>query len=184
MIGPQLWLARKDGRPSPDRMKPVRAPERPSVKPRCGGGLWTSTYQGDHGSGWVQWCIDESFDGAPSWGSCWLLTPSPRAQIYEIDSYADLQTLCRLYGRTETFGEGSPFGPFHNTYPDWSLVAERYDGVHLTDAGQWATRLSCPLDLYGWDCESTLWFRWAFDAVEELGPRTFVPQPDEVALAS
>ena len=103
--------------------------------------------------------------------------------MYTIDSYADLQTLCRMYGRTETFGEDSKYGPFHDTFPDWSLVAERYDGVHLTDEGQWATRLSHPLNLYGWDCESTLWLRWVFDSVEELGRRTFEaePWPDEVA---
>lgn len=53
----------------------------------------------------------------------------------------------------------------------FSEMAKQFDGMHLTDNGQWATRLP-PFDspnLYGWDCESTLWFRWAFDKVEDGG---------------
>lgn len=28
--------------------------------------------------------------------------------------------------------------------------------IHLTESGQWNTRLTRPLNLYGWDCESIL----------------------------
>jgi hypothetical protein len=28
--------------------------------------------------------------------------------------------------------------------------------------------------LYGWDCESTFWYRWAFAEIAHVGPRTFV----------
>ena len=46
-------------------------------------------------------------------------------------------------------------------YPHWeALAADGWDGVYLTERGQWATRLprSGP-DLYSWDLESMLWLR-------------------------
>lgn len=181
----QLWVARSGEALGSDLFQPVRSdPTHPRAKPD-GGGLWTSTWDEQHGSGWVQWCIAEEFDckpDDPTWEDCWLVTPADDANVYTIDSYDDLRRLCQLYGRTHTFGEDSAHGPFHDTFPDWSLVAEFYDAVRLTDEGQWKTRLTHPLNLYGWDCESTLWFRWAFTAAERIGTRTFSERDwDEVA---
>lgn len=137
------------------------------VKPS--GGLWTSTYDERHGSGWVQWCLDEEYSlpKAGLW-QCTLLHPSPTARVYEIDTLADLKRLLRTFGEN-TLGAGLRFG-----YPDFEAVAREFDAIHLTDAGQWATRYSEP-SLYGWDCESTLWLRWVFASVEEIGLRTFEP---------
>jgi len=42
------------------------------------------------------------------------------------------------------------------TFPDYEECATRYDAIHLTDRGQWATRMTHPKNLYGWDCESVL----------------------------
>lgn len=173
-LSTQAWVRRKTPVRSlaAEHFRPVPVEERPRAKPTNGsGGLWTSTYDERFGSGWVQWCLSEEFDcdrKNPTF-HIWTLEPDPEARVYTIDTYRDLDRLCRLYGRTHTFGEDSPFGPFHDTYPDWSLVAESYDAVHLTDDGQWATRLSGPLNLYGWDCESTLWFRWKFIDMADLG---------------
>lgn len=36
----------------------------------------------------------------------------------------------------------------------FNSLKERYDAIWLTETGQWKTRLSRPLNLYGWDCES------------------------------
>lgn len=186
MLGRQLWVGRGTEAGEPERaLAPERfkAPgsrysdsTRPSCKPR--GGLWTSTLSGEQGSAWVQWCLSEGFDcdrEDPTWPSCWGLDPDPQARIVVIDSYGDLRGLCLKYGRTHTFGEDADGGPFHDTYPDWTLLAEHYDAVHMTEEGQWATRLSEPLNLYGWDCESTLWLRWAFTSVKLLGAVTFKP---------
>ena len=59
--------------------------------------------------------------------------------------------------------EPNPYVPHRNggRYPDWeALAADGWDGVYLTDRGQWETRLprGGP-DLYGWDLESCLWLR-------------------------
>jgi len=124
------------------------------VKPK--GGLWTSTFlpEGKYASGWVEWCHGEM----PGWirgGKALLLKVYSWAKVYVIDSYADLE---RLVGRYPYRG-GSLYDL---TLIDWETALKDYDGVNMTDRGQWATRLSRPLNLYSWDCESTLWFRDMF----------------------
>jgi hypothetical protein len=105
----------------------------------------------------MDWCVSEQYAG-PSF-NVWLLNPDPAARIAHIDTYSDLAALVAAYP-----------GPGVDTrFPDWEAVSRDYDAVHLTDAGQWATRLSHPHDLYGWDCESTLWFRWCFISHCHLG---------------
>lgn len=149
--------------PSPGHFQPIDALGRWDyhwVKPRSGG-LWTSTWDPSFGSGWIDWCIGESFAG-PAF-DVWLLTPDPAAHVYDIDSLDDLAALIRRFP-----GRGS----HQPEYPAWDLVAQEYDGVHLTDKGQWATRLAHPISLYGWDCESTLWFRWTFGAIQHHGTWT------------
>ena len=62
--------------------------------------------------------------------------------------------------------------------PDFEQLAIDYDGVHITESGESATRHTEP-GLYGWDCESTVWFRWAFSNVQKI----LTPTRGEVAMA-
>ena len=119
--------------------------------------FWTSTWDERTGSGWTRWCDNENFRGPEH--NIWLLTPAPDARLFTVDSYADLDRLHSRYGVDHHGVDGL----------DWPAIAADYDGVHLTDDGQWRTRLSQPYDLYGWDCGSTAWFRWAFTTVEHRG---------------
>lgn len=57
-------------------------------------------------------------------------------------------------------------------YPDFELLAKHFDVIHLTENGQYETRLNHP-DLYGWDCESSLWLNWAVEKVEDLGIKQY-----------
>lgn len=172
-LKPQLHAPRGPEPFGQDGFRPVEMSENnyPSVKP-ASGGLWTSTYLGPQGSDWIQWCMSESFyidQKDPRTENPWLLVPAVDARVYEIDSYSDLATLCKRHGhRYDSKG-------LDYTKPNWSSISEEYDAVHLTARGETATRLSLPLDLYGWDCESTLWFRWKFDTVTPLGPRRWEP---------
>lgn len=51
--------------------------------------------------------------------------------------------------------------------------------MHLTSEGQWRTRMSSP-SLYGWDCESTLFFRTeVLEYVEEIEIPEHIEQTDE-----
>lgn len=161
MANLQAWVS-TGSTPSAESFEPLNDRGGALRKPR--GGLWTSTYDERYGSGWIQWCLSESFDCGPADPvfRVWTLEPDPAARIYEIDTYADLARLCERYGQTIEHGS------YSETCPAWSRIARDYDAVHLTDEGQWATRFSDP-NLYGWDCESTLWLRWAFVAVVDLG---------------
>lgn len=133
------------------------------VKPL--GGFWTSTYlsKGKFASEWVEWCHSEE----PEWiknkeeeKPAVLLEVSPSARIYTIDSVSQLKWLQDKYPHPEHEKWG--WGNF--ALLDWERIAQDYDGVHLTSRGQWATRHGSP-NLYGWDCESTIWFRNVFSKV-------------------
>ncbi|HET6919407.1 MAG TPA: hypothetical protein VFI46_08085 [Jiangellaceae bacterium] len=153
----QAWLARSAHHDGPCARLFESVSGRAYRKP-AGGGLWTSTWDPMPCSGWAQWCIVDAYKRPPF--HVWLLDVDPGARIYTVDSYADLAGLVASYGDPES----------RYTDLSWGLIARDYDGLHLTDAGQWATRLSHPHDLYTWDCESTLWFRWVFTDVRRHGP--------------
>ncbi len=148
---PQLLLT--IATPTPERMQPIA---NAGIKPR--GGLWTSTYQPDPPtSAWVEFYRTEP--GAASvlpnpddlhWS---VLTPSRAARIYTIDHDDDLRAVIARY----------PFSTPQRI--DFERFSQDYDALHLTERGQQATCSSEP-QLWGWDCESTLWMRWCFDAVQ------------------
>jgi hypothetical protein len=169
-LGPQAWIVKPDhGPPMPRDFRKVQGADtlnKPGVhlKPPERRGLWTSTWTGPESiSEWAEWCMAEDFAG-PEW-RVYVLTPRPRTKLWNIDSLDDLialldrfgaeTELSRAVGRTSMF-PGIDFDAF---------LRDGYIGVHLTDKGQWATRLSEP-SLYGWDCE------WAFAEVEDMGVLT------------
>ncbi len=153
---PQLLLT--IATPTPELMQPIA---NYAIKPR--GGLWTSTYQPDtHTSAWVDFYRTEY--GAASvlpnpddlyWS---VLTPNPVARIYTIDHDDDLRTVIARYPLPLYLGETPP------QRIDFARFSQDYDALHLTERGEHATRSSEP-NLWGWDCESTLWMRWCFEAV-------------------
>lgn len=163
-IATQLYIGRD--RPDPLRMQAVRNSDNClGAKPE--GGLWTSTYDPAYGSDWVRWCLTEEF-GNVNVGS-WLIEPDPGARILTIDTLSDLRGVLAEYGRTALdLGQDPRW-----CKPDFERLAQLYDGFHLTEAGQWATRLSRPFDLYGWDCESMVWFRPVWASVRSLGRVTW-----------
>lgn len=129
------------------------------VKPLYG--LWTSTYDGQS-SAWVDWCRDEQF-GDPDACSWFLLQPNKDARVYVVDTQADLTALVARYPDPTLPAQ------FRKTMTalDFEAISRDYDAVHLTHGGQVATRMSTP-SLYGWDCESTVWFHWRFTSVEKV----------------
>lgn len=117
-------------------------------KPRYPHVLWASPADSDYG--WQQWCNDEGFGDLDPMRR-WMIELLPSARLLTIDTLFDLQCLVAAY----------PGEHLHlSTDIAWPLVARDYDAVHLTEAGQWATRMTVP-DLYGWDCESLAIFRAA-----------------------
>lgn len=177
-LGTQLYLNSQPRILQGDLLLPVPYSARPSVKPDHDSCLWTSSYIEGEGSGWARWCMDEGFrlPAGGQWPTAYLLEPPPPARVYTIDSYADLKELIEAYGHHDL---QPPYNYLSRDCPNWFEIAKAFDGVHLTDKGQWDTRLSEPYSLYGWGCESTVWFRWCFDSVKDIAPVSFRVRDDD-----
>jgi hypothetical protein len=121
------------------------------------GGIWTSSL-GLSTSEWINWCEAEHFHTSPT--DLWMLYPLYDAKIYEIDGIYDLHKVIEMFPAKNDLMYGEV------RHIDFEAMSNVYDGIHLTSKGQQDTRWSTPYDLYGWDVESTLWFRWAFDKVK------------------
>lgn len=156
-------------------------------KPAQGTGLWTSTWRKrTRDSDWIEWCRSEEFGNVEE-QSWFLLTPAKDAKLCVISSYYELAALIQrfplmypsLYPASRFTQEklqmaGLPMD--HFTGIDFEGLAYEYDGLHLTEEAAGSLHLSYPLDMNSWDCESTVWFRWVFTAVERIE----VQQPIEV----
>ena len=146
---------------------PVKNDPRGYYRQKPKGGFWTSTWHEEtHDSAWVEWCRSTRHYGMDEqhW---WLLTPHAGIRLYTIDSLADFNQ-CLL-----DYGFPSPnlrLGPLFagQRVLDFEKLAGEFDGLHLTEQGNQETHLSMPNDLYAWDCESTLWFRWCFTDVQRI----------------
>jgi hypothetical protein len=154
-LGPQLLL---HGAPIlPQDLRPVQNDRRALAKPR--GGLWTSTYDPIYGSAWACWCVAYRYE---PFDLHWTVFSIPKsARIAVIDSHTDLVRLIERYPRILRGRKGL----------DFERLSTEYDGLHLTNEGYLKTRSarSGP-SLGGWDCESTLWFRWIFSEWHEVKP--------------
>lgn len=107
----------------------------------------------------------------------WVLYPSPLARIAIIDSRDDLLDLGNRYGWVESCFErrvggvltSRMDGPVYT--PNFLAMAEDFDALHVTDLG--VERLedleAGEYRLAFWEAESTCWFRWCFDRVEDVG---------------
>ncbi len=158
-------------------MEPV---ENRLPKPR--GGLWTSSLRGGECE-WIEWCRESGFyEGVER---AFLLEVEDGVRVLTVDTLEDLKEVVAeygLYGYTgDPLGDGPSvvypgdldrlegWFPAHFV-PNFEGVAGDFDGFRVTSRGQRETRFSMPLNLYGWDSESTLWFDWCFESVEEAGP--------------
>jgi hypothetical protein len=155
-IAPQLYV--HDGEVLRPQIWPVRNDPKALGKPR--GGFWTSTYDPEFGSAWVRWCVAYRYN--EPLGLHWTVLSVPKsARIAVIESPCDLAALIERYARTLHGRCGL----------DFERLAGQYDGLHLTHEGYLRTRWrrSNPC-LIGWDCETTVWFRWVFTGWHEVEP--------------
>lgn len=138
------------------------------VKPN--GGLWSSTFKvnGEYLSGWDEFCKEDFNKGLNPYKI--LFDISPEARIYTIDSQRDLKKLILKYGYHDDgsikFFKDAGIEPFA-LYPNFENIQKDYDVIHLTEKGQWETRMpreDRAYNLYGWDVESSLIMH--FEAIE------------------
>ena len=168
--------------PKEEKFEEVENREFPHAK--CEGGFWTSSLDEDGECGWVKWTRRNSFSTHGVEVQVWKIVPEEDLDIYVINSLEDLLDLVDEYGFQDHPVLDREEG-FSHKYPDWEAVSEDYDAVRLTSKGQTETRMprmrskiegleqkwegEFPPDLYGWDCESTLWFSWKFKTIERFG---------------
>src|ERR1700677_1305699 len=136
-----------------------------SVKPGRTG-MWTSTFTPENEEGlsdWYRWCKAEDFL-IDKWRWAYVYEVATPLKIIEINSQEDLHALNDEYGLQDPtdlmMKEKYPGWERIRRWPNWERLAREFHAVHLTEEGQWATRLPpSGDDLYGWDCESTLWLQ-------------------------
>lgn len=114
------------------------------------GGLWTSPLDSEYS--WKKWCEDEDFRACEEKNS-FKLKIKTNSKILKINTNSDLINL-PLQNLSE---EGFNGNAHIRTYIDFEKILEiGIDAIWLTENGQTETRLSYPLNLYGWDCETVL----------------------------
>lgn len=152
-LPPQLYIGKQ---PKASLVVPVVNGGPRGIKPDSGG-LWTSHYNsGRRGSKWKDFST-----WRPSSGG-WVLHPR-KAKIFVINSHDDLLELLDDYGRPSSLPPELAQALGETKLIDFEALSKDFDALHLTDEGQHKTRMTRP-NLYGWDVESTLWFRWKFAA--------------------
>ena len=144
VLEPKVWPVRNDGKAL--------------SKPREG--FWTSTFDLEYASGWVRYCVAYRYNDP--FELHWIvLGVATSARVAVIDSAADLTRLINRYPRMLRGRRGL----------DFERLSSDYDAVHLTHRGYLTTRGRRPGPaLIGWDCESALWFRWAFTERHHVQP--------------
>jgi hypothetical protein len=125
--------------------------------------LWTSTWTGEYsGSAWIQFVLSGHFRDNPF--DCYLLTPNRKTRILTIDNRGDLYSTQQRYPLKNQAGY---------RLLDFEAIASKYDAVHLTARGY---RDCCSVtervNLYWWDCESTVWFRPVW-VIKHIGMMNF-----------
>ena len=147
---PQLHVGRKPARALLDA--PVGW--LPSGKP-AGGVLWTSTYVEGIGSAWT---VYAGTYRRGRQGGLWIVEPAPDCKVLTIETPEDHDELVRRFG-------GGSRGSYFSHFLNWPEIAARYDGLRLVDPRAFYSTMADSLGLWGWDCESTVWFNWAFAGV-------------------
>jgi hypothetical protein len=181
----QYWVA--TGRPahSPPRVakldrahfvEPTASMDVPASTKPFHLGLYTST--GTLGTFGMWWCYLQLHRGStlfPLPWRVWSVRASNDANVLEITTAAEWVDLVSA-------------DPMHRNgflYPDWRLLADRWDGIHMTVRAVAATQgMGFSLGRHVvapayWDVESTLWLRWAFTEVAPLPEFSNVPSPDQ-----
>ena len=110
----------------------------------------------------------------------WSLGIASGARVLEIRAPADWARLVEIAPLEVTMSRLGDWrswtgheGPFY--LPDWRVVAEHFDGVHMTVGGYLATRsVAVPVAdgfsvLADWDPDATLWLRDVIETFERVG---------------
>ncbi len=123
------------------KVKPISIKNEGKLPIKPGGGIWGSPTESEEG--WRNWCLSEKYDMK---SETEVIMEVDTSKFITIDKSSDLNKL-PWYKLGFVDLEAIDFE---------KLVKDGVEGIHLTDRGQWNTRLTHPRSLYGWDCETVL----------------------------
>lgn len=118
------------------------------------GGLWASPYTPNEKylSSWHEFEINE-MSVVNSIASTFNLKEN--SKVYTINTLDDLLNLPTI--KKHDFYKSSEL--------DFEEIRKQYDAIFLSEQGQWETRFSSPISLYGWDVECILILN--YDCIDE-----------------
>lgn len=120
------------------------------IKPH--GGLWLTS----HEYTWKQWCYENRFSN-PDGQTEWVIPLKNDPNFLVIDTLEDYIKIVRRWKMPDKYPDKPGLLP-HAL--DFEKIGQVYDGIFLTERGQWRTRMPRePYEdytLYGWDLESVL----------------------------
>ena len=124
------------------------------------GGLWSSEYLPNlpYKSDWELWCNQNDFN-LEKLNKGIIFELKDYVNIFIIDSYSDLLKLAENYSYEKDF-----LGITTKRYIDFEKMSKDYDGLFLTEQGEWQTKHRRKIDFYGWDCSTLLLFN--IDAIK------------------
>lgn len=122
------------------------------------GGLWGSPVTDDYDniiSTWHEWCVGNHFtQGLSNYYIEYNIKND--SKLYIIDNQDDFINLIESYDKVKS---DLPINMF--IYPNFEEISKDYDGIYLTQKGQFDTHMpfeNISYNLYGWDCECLLLF--------------------------
>lgn len=122
------------------------------------GGIWTSPYDLNRGSDWIQWCISEEYHEYHENDDITFIELIDESRLVFIDSYQQfIDTINKFTFKVQIVASSY-------IYLDFERLSCYFDGIYLTRQGLRETTSYYPpklskSDLYGWDCESVLIFK-------------------------
>lgn len=118
------------------------------------GGFWTSTKRGN-GSAFIEWCECE-YEAFLTDRRRWEVVVKPDVKVFDFHGSEDIVKLQELQVLEEN--------EMGQVQINWEELSKHYDAFHLCEE---AVQFE-EINLWGWDAESTVWFRWCFDGSREL----------------
>ncbi|WP_336769700.1 hypothetical protein [Bacillus bombysepticus] len=137
------------------------------------GGFWTSTFINEQvGSEWVKLSknIYTKYNSATR---VFALAVSKDAKVAHVESMDDYEELLKKYRLEMDDPILASISIFSNLI-DFELLSRDYDGFRISQRAVSIAKGSLKyISLGAYDSESTVWFRWCFDKVEELENRYY-----------
>lgn len=131
------------------------------------GGFWTSTYNKNIGSPWLEWNkYERNWLGLENDNVGFILKIVNSPKILVINTKKDIKKIIKKFTSRTLFSR--------YFYPDFEKISKFYNAIHLTENGLKIISNEFIYDnitgFFGYDCECTLWFTLDFIEIVEKIP--------------